>query len=87
MRKYSYGLKDDDYKKMRQAQQDRCSICLRHESQFKGLVVDHDHATGRVRGLVCAGCNTMLGQIETNFIDLEIIRKYLFEKPINSLVK
>ena len=44
------------------AQQGRCAICQRPESEFKrSLHLDHCHATGRVRGLLCSGCNTAIG--------------------------
>lgn len=38
----------------------RCALCERRTE----LVIDHDHATGKVRGLICAQCNTLLGWLE-----------------------
>lgn len=47
-----------DYNKMLEAQNECCKICGRHQSLFKTrLHVDHDHKTGRVRGLLCSLCN------------------------------
>lgn len=43
-----------------------CAICRRPETAARGgrvrlIAVDHDHATGQVRGLLCNACNTALG--------------------------
>lgn len=55
-----YDLTPDDYRRRWEEQDGRCAIC-RSPSAFGLLVVDHDHATGIVRGLLCGGCNTGLG--------------------------
>lgn len=54
-----YGLTEDAYVKLWNSQGGKCAIC----SHSYRLVVDHDHATGRVRGLLCAKCNTALGAL------------------------
>jgi hypothetical protein len=61
VRKYKVTL--EDYARMLAAQDGRCAICLAPESeQFKGVFhVDHCHASGAVRGLLCRGCNHALG--------------------------
>lgn len=47
--------------KMSDAQQQECAICKKHESNFqKRLAVDHNHKTGKVRGLLCYRCNKFL---------------------------
>jgi hypothetical protein len=55
-----YGITPQDYDRLFQLQGGRCAICGRRP-QTKRLAVDHDHATGAVRGLLCAsnenGCN------------------------------
>jgi hypothetical protein len=56
------GFDGADADAMLAAQQGRCAICQRHESEFKRkLSLDHCHTSGRVRGLLCSGCNTALG--------------------------
>ena len=55
----THGLLPADLKELRRAQDDRCAICLERSPQH----VDHDHATGRVRGLLCFLCNVALGHM------------------------
>lgn len=56
-----YGITASDYRAMRRKQRDRCAVCRRGHLGLRGLVVDHDHKTGKVRGLLCVQCNVMLG--------------------------
>jgi hypothetical protein len=53
-----YGITPEDYEWMFAEQQGKCAICLKSESK---LYVDHDHAGGTVRGLLCHDCNIALG--------------------------
>ena len=61
-------------------QQDRCAICGRHERIVGGLVEDHDHATGLVRGYLCRSCNTREG-IHRYRADLRMWREYRERNP------
>lgn len=56
-----YGLTTDDFRDLLVGQAGRCLIC--HHVPSEDLVVDHNHATGRVRGLLCQKCNRMLGHV------------------------
>lgn len=58
--KRSYGISLDQYEQMKLSQNHGCKIC---ERKIK-LHVDHCHVTGRVRGLLCIACNTMIGRYE-----------------------
>lgn len=65
-----YGLTKTQYTAMVAQQQGRCWLCQKPETavskfgQIKSLHVDHDHATGEVRGLLCQQCNQILGVLE-----------------------
>lgn len=49
---------EEERQKMSDAQGARCAICNKHESNFVNrLAVDHNHKTGKVRGLLCFSCN------------------------------
>lgn len=59
-RKFKITL--EQYAKMLKAQGNRCGICKRHRNKFKrDFCTDHNHDTGRVRGLLCNECNTKEG--------------------------
>lgn len=62
--KNRYGLTEDDYDVLNEMQAGRCAICL-NVPDYR-LFVDHDHATGKVRGLLCSKCNGALGWLENN---------------------
>ena len=77
-----YGLTLDCYNKMLELQGFKCAICGRTDSgdsQSKRLYVDHDHATGRVRGLLCSQCNMGLGKFFDNTDFLRNAITYLEE--------
>lgn len=57
-----YGLLPVTYRRMVEAQGGLCAICQRPPGK-KRLGVDHNHATGRVRALLCARCNTAIGAL------------------------
>jgi hypothetical protein len=66
----TYGIKLSDYDDMLEAQGHKCAICGQDETRFKKkLVVDHDHATGEVRQLLCNMCNHGIGNFKDD-IDL-----------------
>lgn len=66
-----YGLAREHYARMLTAQGGRCALCGR-ESGSRALAVDHDHATGRIRGLLCSPCNTGIGGLRD---DPEMLRR------------
>jgi len=55
-----------------------CRICGTPFRKFnKTPSIDHDHKTGKVRGLLCSSCNLLLGSIEKNNIDPAAFTRYL----------
>src|SRR4051812_12621786 len=56
-----YGLEKGQYAELYEFQGGHCALCRRATGASRKLSVDHDHATGRVRGLLCRPCNTLLG--------------------------
>jgi hypothetical protein len=62
-----YGLTLEAYAVMYASQNGQCVICSRpFEVAKRKPHVDHDHATGRVRGLLCTRCNAGLGMFGDN---------------------
>lgn len=55
-----FGLTEHQYRALHESQLGRCAICLR-PSPSRRLAVDHCHASGAVRGLLCTSCNLGLG--------------------------
>lgn len=56
-----YGLSVDEHAAMLQRQGGKCAICNGPPTSRRPLAIDHDHATGKVRGLLCDRCNHGLG--------------------------
>lgn len=62
VRNPAYKLSQDKLDAMLERQSGRCAICKESETDLgRPLFVDHDHATGKVRGLLCIRCNSGLG--------------------------
>lgn len=60
-----FGITPEDYATMLEAQGGVCLICQAPPKKHR-LAVDHDHATGAIRGLLCSKCNSALGWFEKN---------------------
>lgn len=58
----TYGLTEQDIKELYVKHNAACAICFEPETSDKKLCIDHCHSTGKVRGLLCATCNLMLGK-------------------------
>lgn len=64
--RHKYGLEPGDFEHMLDLQGYRCAVCQTDEpgGRHGRFVVDHDHETGEVRGLLCSHCNVSLGWVE-----------------------
>lgn len=77
-----YGMNQSDYNQMFMDQRGCCAICEEHQSNFKKtLAVDHDHANGKVRGLLCDGCNMGIGKLKDSIDLLNKASAYLSKQP------
>ena len=71
--RHRQSMPDEALKKLK-ASTKECVICGSDEK----LVVDHDHATGRVRGMLCNHCNRGLGHFKDDPLLLEFAAQYLY---------
>jgi hypothetical protein len=76
-----YGISLADYEEMLARQGGRCAICRVNVSGRQGgrFVVDHCHKSGRVRALLCCGCNAFVGFLENRREHLEPALAYIRE--------
>jgi hypothetical protein len=74
---YEYGLAPDEITLLLSV--DRCAICKHAwgETRAAQPVIDHDHKTGRVRGVICGGCNLGLGKFGDDPARLSAAATYL----------
>lgn len=79
-----YNLSIKQYNEMLRNQNNVCAICLQNESyvniktkNIQDLSVDHDHGTGKIRGLLCRRCNLGLGYFKDNLDMLSAAIMYL----------
>jgi hypothetical protein len=79
MRQYLYGITPEQYSGMLAAQGGRCAVCRSDQWPGKGSSphVDHDHATGKVRALLCTNCNNGLGSFGDDPARLRAAAAYL----------
>lgn len=71
-----YGITRAERDAMREKQNGQCAICGENESG-KGLFIDHDHTTGKVRALLCHLCNVGIGNFRENPAWLECAAMYI----------
>lgn len=77
-----YGITGDEYWAIYRYQLGRCFICERATGARKRLSVDHCHATGVVRGLLCSTCNSrVLGHLRDEIAAFERAIDYLSQPP------
>lgn len=78
MRQRLYGITPEQFAERLAAQDGRCAICRTDTPGGKGdWHVDHDHASGRIRGLLCHRCNLLLGNAGDDPARLQAAITYL----------
>jgi len=68
-----YGLTEETYNDMYDEQNGSCKIC----KSVNRLVVDHNHETGFIRGLLCHRCNVGLGHFKDDILIMKLAIEYL----------
>lgn len=79
-----FGLTLEQYEVKLKQQENKCAICGKEEADIdprtskpKALSIDHCHATGKLRGLLCNSCNLAIGQFKDNLTILRAAVAYL----------
>ena len=69
-----YRLSLEDFDRLLTEQDGKCAICGTSDWGTRNPFIDHDHISGRVRGLLCHRCNTGIGMLGD---DIEVVRRAL----------
>ena len=77
--KSTYGIAISDYDKMLVSQKGGCAICgtTKNTGGKKYLEIDHNHSTGKVRGLLCSPCNIGLAVVERLMPHIDNLMDYI----------
>ena len=79
--KYKYNITPEDAVALFEKQNSCCAICKQPFPETLGKVgapsIDHDHSTGKVRGILCINCNVGLGHFKDNVQLLQQAINYL----------
>lgn len=75
----AHGVTVEWYEAKLKSQGGKCAICGSRDPKGKGTAfcVDHDHESGKVRGLLCNSCNLAIGHLGDSAVNLERGVKYL----------
>ena len=83
--RWRYGITRNEFNELFAAQGKRCAICRAADPGPRDWHIDHDHVSGKVRGILCRHCNPMLGKAKDDpdilrqaaaYLDADIIRQY-----------
>jgi len=77
-----YGLTTEEVNQRLQDQDLKCAICLTGDPGKGGFQVDHDHDTGKFRGMLCSGCNRGIGFLRESADLLMRAAKYLITSKL-----
>lgn len=74
--KDSFGITFEEYRQKLTEQNGVCAVCNQGPEKRK-LCVDHDHESGKIRGLLCGRCNTALGSLKESVVIIQALLEYL----------
>ena len=82
--KYKYGVTHAEFMEHWENQKGCCAICsvelpdlMTYENRKRGYAIDHNHDTGKFRGILCLMCNTLLGMAKDSAETLASAIEYL----------
>lgn len=76
----AYGINVEDWARMYDTQSGKCAACRDSLTFDRNTHVEHNHATGTIRGLVCRWCNVALGFAKDDTSRLRALIRYLEER-------
>ena len=78
-----YGLTEQEVQAMFESQRGLCAACgnpetstIKRTGEIKMLHIDHDHKTGKIRGLLCQDCNMSLGHLQDSSERIQMLLDY-----------
>lgn len=80
--KTRYNLTLDEYNALVKKYDNKCAICKNPPAYYFKLYIDHNHDTGKVRGLLCSHCNCLLGMAKENVATLQEAINYLSQTDL-----
>jgi hypothetical protein len=82
--KYKYGVSHSEFTERWASQKGCCAICaeelpdlMAYENRRRGYAIDHNHETGKFRGILCLHCNSLLGMARESTSILQKAGEYL----------
>jgi hypothetical protein len=75
--KRNYGITVDEYDLLVAEHDGVCAICKKPRPDDRKLHIDHDHASGKIRGLLCFRCNNALGDLDDDPVLFQRAADYL----------
>lgn len=82
----AYGITLEEYRGTLNNQGGGCAVCTSTTSRGgRALAIDHDHNTGKIRGILCSDCNTALGLLKDSPELLAKATAYLLKQSVINL--
>ena len=77
---YRYNMTRTDMIALHESQNNLCKLCSKKLELFvgrQGGFIDHCHTTGKVRGILCNRCNTIVGGLENTEVNIQELLRYI----------